>query len=614
MNESLVIADRIEGAALRLLGQHSSCHTIVQWCDEYRRQANDIMSGRGIALPSFAIVGAKGQGKTWVARQMLLDERVAESLPSGVLSSEATTQLHWIGPVPPEALDPSKEVYVPCPAHRMLDMGRPYLLIDTPGYTDDDPTAAAIARDSLSFSPIKLLVARRDQLRSAIHSQLAALTDGAVCIPLITCVPLKEISTGLASRGNGDRGDAGDQEERVSESLRGDLEWYRAALTASAPNTRFLDPIIIADFEADGDEERVGERLRLDLKERLSRESIDAISATKASRLASLSDRLRHRVSQLIDRQVPQLAQAVRKLHTAADALPSQAIETVLGSKQVLKTAIRDRIRADVIGGTGLFCFPYRTLLNVLGFTHGAWDRLLLSMTGSIPSIFVTFAAWAKNLATSREANQGLQQGIRDQLNRQIQDRLQPAQQQFYRTIDRIRGDHREGRSVDGELRVRLTGVDELQSQAREVFDFTLEKNRASRVSLLGFAALGTFVFWGLMAGPIISIYRQYFYASYRAWTDASAMVESFPHPSPGMLFTSTVISLVPVLVFAMLVMSWYQRVSRLNALADNVYAAELSKVEELKRLGVIQLHYEDSVLEAAEFLVNLEAKTQSGL
>lgn len=612
MNESLAIVDRIEGAALRLLGQHSTRHAIVQWCDEYRRQANDIMSGRGIALPSFAIVGAKGQGKTWVARQMLLDERVADALPSGVLSSEATTQLHWIGPVPPEALDPSKEVYVPCPAHRMLDLGRPYLLIDTPGYTDDDPAAAAIARESLSFSPIKLLVARRDQLRSAIHSQLAALTDGAVCIPLITCVPLKEMSTGFVSRGNGTRGDSGNQEDRVSESLRGDMEWYRAALTASAPNTRFLAPIIIADFEADGDEERVGERLRLDLKERLSRESIDAISATKASRLASLSDRLRHRVSQLIDSQVPQLAQAVRKLHTAADALPSQAIETVLGSKQVLKTAIRDRIRADVIGGTGLFWFPYRTLLNVLGFTHGAWDRLLLSMTGSIPSIFGTFAAWAKNMASSRDANHGLQQGIREQLNRQIQDRLQPAQQQFYRTIDRIRGDHREGRSFDGELRVRLAGVDELQLQAREVFDFTLEKNRASRVSLLGFAAVGTVVFWGLMAGPIISIYRQYFYASYRAWTDASAVVESFPHPSPGMLFTSTVISLVPVLVFAMLVMSWYQRASRLNALADNVYAAELSKVEELKRLGVIQLHYEDSVLEAAEFLVNLEAKSQS--
>ena len=610
MNESLAIADRIEHAALQLLGQQSTCHTIVQWCEEYRRHANDILSGRGISLPSFAIVGAKGQGKTWVARQMLLDDRIAESLPSGVLSSEATTQLHWIGPVPPEALDPAKEVYVPCPAHRMLELGRPYLLIDTPGYTDDDPAAAAIARDSLSFSPMKLLVARRDQLRSAIHSQLAALTDGAVCIPLVTCVPLKEISPENALRGKAGGYNPGIQDERLSESLRGDLEWYRAALTASAPNTRFLDPILIADFEADGDEERVAERLRVDLKERLSRESIDAISSTKANRLASLSDRLKHRVSQLIDSQVPQLAQAVRKLHAAADALPSHAIETVLGSKQVLKTAIRDRIRADVIGGTGLFWFPYRTLLNILGFTHGAWDRLLLSMTGSIPSIFGTFAAWAKNIASSREANQGLQEGIRDQLNRQIQDRLQPAQQQFYRTIDRIRGDHREGRSVDGELRVRLGGVDELQLQAREVFDFTLEKNRASRVALLVLAGLGTLVFWGLMAGPIISIYRQYFYASYHAWTDASVVVESFPHPSPGMLFTSTVISLVPVLVFAMLVMSWYQRAARLNGLAENIYAAELSKVEELKRLGVIQLHYEDPVLAAAEFLVNLENKT----
>ncbi|MFO0410981.1 MAG: hypothetical protein ACK50R_05005, partial [Planctomycetota bacterium] len=71
-----------------------------------------------------------------------------------------------------------REIYLACPSKSMLDFNRPYMVLDTPGYTDEDPSAAAIAKEAMSLAPIKLLVARRDQLRSAIHVQLAALTEG----------------------------------------------------------------------------------------------------------------------------------------------------------------------------------------------------------------------------------------------------------------------------------------------------------------------------------------------------------------------------------------------------------------------------------------------------
>ncbi|MEI8211480.1 MAG: hypothetical protein WCI02_04990 [Planctomycetota bacterium] len=610
MSPAILLADEIESAAKRLLGQQPSSLAIQQWCEEYRRSVADITNGRGVSLPSIAIIGAKGQGKTWIARQLVLDEQIAASLPSGVLSTEATTRLHWIGSIPPDAMDVSRELFVPCPAHRMLDLGKPYLVIDTPGYTDDDRNAAAIAKDALALAPIKLLVARRDQLRSAIHAQLAALTEGAVCVPVVTCVPIRELFAPDSS------GNHKQSETSNAVSLRSDMEWYAAALAASAPATRFLEPILVADFEADGDESRVGLEFGKDLKDRISGETLESMSATKASRMGAAGDRLQHRVSQLLDTQVPQLSHAVRRLHEAADALPTQAIEAVLGSKLVLKSAVRDRIRAELITGTSLIWFPYRTLLSILGFTHGAWDRLLLSMTGSIPSIFGTFVAWARNLSSAREANRGLSEGIRDQLNRQIQDRLQPAQQQFYRTIDRIRGSVRESRAVDSELSVRLAGVDELQSQAREVFEYTLERHRISRWLLQSLGAIASILFWALMAGPILAVYRQYFAATYQAWIESSPNLSSFPSPSASMLLTSFMISLFPVLILAMLVMGWFQRASRLNSLSEEIYRDELKKVDELQRTGVIDLYYDDPLLESAEYLVNLDraanAKTET--
>jgi hypothetical protein len=52
--------------------------------------------------------------------------------------------------------------------------------------------------------------------------------------------------------------------------------------------------------------------------------------------------------------------------------------------------------------------------------------------------------------------------------------------------------------------------------------------------------------------------------------------------------------------------MGWFQRARRLDAIADEIYARELQKVEELKRDGTIRLYYDDPLLENAEYLTSL--------
>ncbi len=569
----------------------------MEWCDQYQLQCDSIVSSRGVSLTSIAVVGAKGQGKTWVARQMILDRRVSQALPSGVLSSEATTHVHWIGPIVPEAIDSSRELYHPCRSDAMLDLGRPFMLLDTPGITDDDLQAAKIAKEAMALSPVKLLVVRRDQLRGAILSQLANFTEGAICIPVITCVPLNDLAT------------AATKNTRYSESLQGDLDAFCEAMKSSAPKTKFLEPVIVPDFEADGDETKIGLALARELQSRLLSESLDDIAATRANRLSAATNRLRHRIGQLLDSQLPQLSAAVRRLHSEADALPSQTIETVLGSRDVLRSAVRGRLRAQMIADTGMLWFPYRTVITVLGLTHGAWDRLLLSLSGSVPSIFGTFAAWARNVQLSRKINWEMHEGIRDLLNRQIQDRLEPVQSQFHRAVSRMRGSDQESKSTSISPQIRLSGVEELQSRSRSVFEWAVDRHQLSWMMLQFFALIGTILFWLLMAGPIVSIYREYLGASYDTLTGAQltgaqSSVDKFPHPSPALLLTSVLLSLIPMLIYAMVILSWCQRRSKINRIAETTYAEEIKLVDELKRSGVIALHYDDALLEHAEFLI----------
>ncbi len=591
MNPHDVLVQRIRQATQALLGQQHLTHQISEWCDQYQLQCDSIVSSRGVSLTSVAIVGAKGQGKTWIARQMILDWRVAQGLPSGVLSSEATTHVHWIGPIVPEALDSSRELYHPCRSEAMLDLGRPYMLLDTPGITDDDLQAAKTAKEAMALSPVKLLVVRRDQLRGAILSQLANFTEGAICIPVITCVPLNDLAVTTT--------------KRLSESLQRDLDTFCDAMKYSAPKTKFLESVIVPDFEADGDETKIGLAVARDLQTRLQTESLDDIAATRANRLSAATDRLRHRIGQMLDSQLPQLSAAVRRLHSEADALPSQTIETVLGSRVVLQSAVRGRLRAQMIADTGMIWFPYRTVLTVLGLTHGAWDRLLLSLSGSVPSIFGTFAAWARNVQQSRKINWEMHEGIRDLLNRQIQDRLEPVQAQFHRAVTRMRGSDQENKSTSVSPQIRLSGVEELQSRARSTFEWSVDKHQMPWMTLQFFALIGTVIFWLLMAGPIVSIYRQYLGASYETLSGAQSSVEHFPHPSPALLFTSVLLSLIPMLIYAMIVLSWSQRRTKIHRIADSTYAEEVKLVDELKLSGVISLHYDDPLLEHAEFLIH---------
>jgi hypothetical protein len=591
------LVQRIRQATDALLAQQPMSHEILEWCDQYEKQCSSISASRGIAFPSIAIVGAKGQGKTWIARQFVLDPRIAQGLPSGVLSSEATTHLHWVGPLAPEALDPNCELYHPCRSEDMISLGRPYMLLDTPGITDDDQHAAKIAKDAMGLSPIKLLVVRRDQLRGAIVSQLASSSEGAICVPVITSTPLSEFST----------------ERTPTVSLRRDVDSFCLAMRASAPTTKFLDAIFVADFEADGDEPRIGKEFVRQLQQRLQNESLDDIAATRSNRLAAASSRLRHRVGQLVDVRLPQLSEAVRKLHNEADALPSQTIEAVLGSRITLHSAVRGRLRTQMIADTSLVWFPYRTVLTLLGLTQGAWDRLLLSLSGSVPSIFGTFAAWARNVQQSQKIHWEMHEGIKERLNRQMQDRLEPLQAQFQRAVVRMQGNSnpQTNTSVSSTSPIRLGGVEELQSRARSVFEWIVDRHQLPSFSLQIFGFIGTLMFWALMAGPIVWIYRRYFSASYQSLAGTGAE-DLFPSEIPTLLMTSAVLSLLPMLIYAMLVLSWALRKSKIHRIAENAYSEEIKLVEELKRTGVISLHYDNPLLEHAEFLVNCRNETAS--
>jgi hypothetical protein len=378
----------------------------------------------------------------------------------------------------------------------------------------------------------------------------------------------------------------------------------------SAPKSRLLTPVLIEDFEATGNEEAASRRLRELVSQRLKSQSLSELGETREARLSAATTRLKSQIHHLLETTAPQLSRSVHRLVSESQQLPNRVVESVLGSTVILETAVRARLRAQVVSDTSPIWFPYRTTISLLSMTQGAWDRLLLAMTGSIPSIFGTLVTWAKNIQQSRKIEWEMQEGLRERLNRQVEDQLAPMQQQFHRALSRVRSSHGSQSSNPG--RVVLRGIEELQSRSQSLFESVLQRNRASRWSLMLCAFLGTLIFWGLLVGPIVAIYRQYFLACYSSFMNQTTDVGAFPHPSPAMLATSIFLSFIPLLLYAMITLTSFIRRSKIERISRGLIEQHHALVNELQSNGILRLDFEDSILEKAQFLLSLESHGDS--
>ena len=592
------LAVRILNAAEAVFGDTPTTQAVAGACRRFEMEVANINESRGIRALVLAIVGAKGQGKTWVARQLVLSEHVKSQLRSGDLVDDATTRLVWIGATPPDGLDNESEIYHHCPNQQLWDLGRPYVLLDTPGATDADPRAAQIASDALSLAPIKLLVIARDQIRSAATVLIAQRIDGSACIPVISSVDPEECVAGSTA-------------ERL---LQSDLASLRQRIASLAPRVRLSPVILVPDFEISGDEGPSQAVLRAQLVARLAELRLDEISLShsREQRLQAVETHLRQQVSRSIAEQLPQLANAVNDLNQETERLPQRVLESLLGSPQILQTGVRMRLRSQLVSDTYLLWFPYRSLLGTLSMTQGAWDRVMLAVAGSIPSLFGALTSWARNAQSSREFALEIQDGIRQRTQRQVEERLRPLSEQFHRTVWRLRHSSSDANLPDGVGSVRLSGIEELQNRSRAIFETAIAAHATPWWVAQGLAVVGMFIFWALMAGPIVAIYQQYLAASYQTLMGNGVATDGFPHPPPSLIFTSVILSVLPLLIYAMCVFTLVLSTRKVRRVASEIQREHDLAIGQLQTARIIQLQFEDRLLQQAEYLLNLARADQA--
>ncbi|MCC9603046.1 GTPase domain-containing protein [Stieleria sp. JC731] len=584
---------RVRHAATTVLGSSETGRQVRALCDEHAAARNLIAQDRAAGALVLAVVGATGQGKSWLVRQLIRKSPMKDSIRSGNNLDQTTEQLVWVGPQPPADLDARFETYVRVTADEMESFGLPYLLVDAPGATDDRNSVVDVARRALSLASAIILVVRRDQIRGQTPSVLAVASEGTIVIPVINAVS--------------------DNDDGVGS----DVDAFVANLRQVAPTSVIARPILCQDFFLAGQsEEDVGAQVASELVTRLKAELENNPDSDRrrSARLEALDNRFRAALSGLLAQKLPGLTKAVDRLNDEATKLPGQVAQTLVGANGPLAAAVRSRLRLSMLTNIGAIWFPFRTVLGILNLTSGAWDRLLLSLSGSLPSLVSTIWTSTKTLAGDRSASEEIRSGLQRRSSAAVSDRLGPLANQFRDELELLRSSndsHENSNAVSirsGTTQVAsLSGIEALQERSQSIFEDAIEQNSVRYAT--PFALIGTLIFWCLMAGPFVALYKEYLAASFDSLQTSGQLhehvMERFPKPEFAMVLTSLVLSLLPTAVFAMIALSIAQSKSRTNAAIKQIRDQHDEAIATLQQDGILRLRWDEPLLSDAEFLMS---------
>jgi hypothetical protein len=579
-------AATVRSAARHVLGDSPAGRALDELCDDHEQAVRWIHDDRSPDATTISVVGAAGQGKSWLVRQLIRDPTLQQSLRSGNAQADATRRLVWIGPQPPTAIDPQYEVYLHCATDSMANLGCRYLLVDTPGIDDAEAALADAAERALAMSSVLLLVVRRAQVRGDISTQLAAASEGTLVLPVITAI----------------------REATDDPALRSDVDQFVARLRRVAPRGEVLPPVLVSDFEvAERTQTEVAEHAVTQIAGRLGSHLAggDVATRRRSARLQAAEDRFSAQVRRQLADQLPRLSAALEHLDAAVERLPHDVAVELIGSGATLRAGLRARLRAQLMIGTAAIWFPYRSVLGLLNLTHGAWDRLVLALSGSLPSLIGSAWAGLENLRGA-EAARVSTDAISTRSSAMIADRIVPLVQRFHRELEMLNRQADAPQAAPMQAPARLMGIESLREQTQQIFDEEVTATAPTPWLANLWGLLGTLLFWGLLAGPIVALYQEYFGASYETLTDLRRNLAAFPKPEFAMVFTSLLLSLLPASLFAMLVLTWVQRQSRQQRAAERVEGRIKAAIEQLQQDGVLRVDFSDPLVDDARRLLRL--------
>jgi hypothetical protein len=354
-----------------------------------------------------------------------------------------------------------------------------------------------------------------------------------------------------------------------SDELKPELEQFVRRLRKACPGCEILPPVLIPQFDlAPNPSEAECEANRI-AREALLK-ALPLARRNTAQILARIRANFREDFKQLVDPVFAHILPHYNNLRNAEEQIASKILEEIVGSDRQLISGIRLQMLAFTVSSAPILFFPYRTFLGLLALTAGAWDRLVLGLSGSVPSLALAAFQGLQNIRQFRNRGPSQRERLKERIHRLAQAELETPARIFNRAVQQSGGRFSQEEQPTEKV-LRVQGLDWMMDESFRSMQARIEEHRPSSrtVSVCGFLATGIFV--ALVSGPIVAIYRHFLRSWSQAFTIAGATWAQFPTPSGGMIFTSMLLVAIPVFALALIALSLAVRKARIVRCAEAI-------------------------------------------
>ena len=579
--------ERMAGSVDTLFGGSqvaSACQDRIQ---RGRRDVEEIAANKGVWGVLVSVIGHKNAGKSTLCRWLISDDGQRERVRAGLERDGGTRSVTWIGPEPPPPGPDSgrPEQWIEVAGSGLADLGRSYSLVDVPGYNDSDPVAERASRNALSRAGVVVLASNLELWEddSALH--YLRESDGVRILPVAMVDPALEGNPGVQRN----------------------LKNWRDRIQAHCPRSEVREPLALP-FLLHLTDDDVRRRATNGAIKRFHESLAECVSADPVDPAALALTRL-DRVRREVAAEIAPLVERIRPFHRDLVAKEKVAandfLDELLGTSEQVFPAVRLKLMMRLVNRCPLFLFPFRSFLSLLTLVAGAWDRLMLGMLGSVPSLVLAAVQSARNsvqLAKKREANL---EALERRAKVVAVDTIGPAQAGFRRAVAGSLPPGARGRHLP-EAVFSVSGIDEAGAIASECLERAINQHSVKGGWCLVFGLVSLAAWVGMAVGPVWSVYQQFF----QSWRDTlgpehQVQWTSYPLPSFSFIFSTAMLVFAPAFALAMAALFLSVSTRRVRRCIEAVFTESRARLKQAISSGRIVIGIaDDRIRESYEVLL----------
>lgn len=573
---------RIETAAEHIFEMSPLLGDISKLIGDTRRDIADAVGHRNVSATILSVNGSKNSGKSWLCRTLVSQAESRESIRTGTEIKNTTEKITWIGSDAPEQMHEEFETRIKVPGDGMVDLGRPYILLDVPGYNDSPADVRAAARKCLALAPLRVFITIWKNMPDEEGFHYLSESDGTRILPLIVDPKYP-------------RGGA-DYERNLSDFMR--------RMKRHCPQAEICQPVVIPSVDHADDPAKADE-LATDIVRKSLRGFMDGGDQVSprvvSARMGIFKLRLRHILSSFFARVEPHY----RKLNEAEDAALSKIFSQLLGSEKTLKAGVRMRLLMETGRTVPVYFFPYRILLTSMTLATGAIDRLILAFSGNLPSLAITAFQTSRNLKRLHQMRVNAGKALRDRAEQMAKEELAEVNDIFLRAIEQEIDLGEQSRIRASAREIHLSGIGRVESRSAEIFEESFNRHAAAAWLPWTLGGFATLCFLGLGAAPAWAVYNEFFQAWGASFQESSPVIwQDFPAPSGSMIFATLLLMTLPVIFLALLTVALAVTRGRANRCVAAIVKGHEKMHNELLQSRGIRIATNDPVREAVRILL----------